>query len=313
MAQMLLLVIVMACVLLGIAATIIGGYRFRWAWTGFSDYKYRKNEDEEFQRGKTLWDWLQLLLIPAALAGIALLFNQWQSDREEIRADQRAKTDQAIAADGLRQETLQRYLDGMSELILDRKLLQSKNNSDVRVLARTRTLSALRGLDGARKGTLILFLREAGLINGPTPVVDLDRANLSEAQLRGAFLPNVHLDNVRLTGADLAGASLARASLNNSHLDDACLWQTNLADAKLSDVTFERSDLFGTNLSNATGRNINFIRADLSAARLSIAKLTNSYFLETIINEFTDFNGPAPSGVTSDRSSREPLSHCRWP
>lgn len=37
-------------VLLGWAATVVGGYVLRWSWTGYP--------------GNTLWDWLQLLLLP---------------------------------------------------------------------------------------------------------------------------------------------------------------------------------------------------------------------------------------------------------
>jgi ABC-type glycerol-3-phosphate transport system permease component len=33
---------------------VIGGYTLNWTWTGF--------------KGNTLWDWLELLVLPAALA-----------------------------------------------------------------------------------------------------------------------------------------------------------------------------------------------------------------------------------------------------
>lgn len=41
---------VIACLALGWTATIIGGYALGWSWTGY--------------QGNTLWDWLQLLLLP---------------------------------------------------------------------------------------------------------------------------------------------------------------------------------------------------------------------------------------------------------
>jgi len=41
---------VMVCLTLGWAATILGGYALGWSWTGY--------------QGNTLWDWLQLLLLP---------------------------------------------------------------------------------------------------------------------------------------------------------------------------------------------------------------------------------------------------------
>src|SRR3712207_3068093 len=44
---------------------IIDGYRYKWQWTGLSK--------------KTLWDWMQLLIIPIVLAIGAFALNQLQS------------------------------------------------------------------------------------------------------------------------------------------------------------------------------------------------------------------------------------------
>src|SRR6266487_5615358 len=62
-------------------------------------------------RGKTLWDWLQLLIIPLALAVIALLFNLANSRTERQIAKDRYKQDQQIALDKQREDLLQTYLD----------------------------------------------------------------------------------------------------------------------------------------------------------------------------------------------------------
>jgi hypothetical protein len=43
-----------------LALLIIGGYGFGWRWTGLSD-------------AVTLWDWLEVLALPVALAGVPLL------------------------------------------------------------------------------------------------------------------------------------------------------------------------------------------------------------------------------------------------
>ncbi len=68
--------------------------------------KHIYNKD---QRGKTLWDWMTLLIVPAGLAAVAILFNNFQRSNEQIRV-----TDQR------REEALQNYLDKMSELLLEK-------------------------------------------------------------------------------------------------------------------------------------------------------------------------------------------------
>jgi hypothetical protein len=61
-------------------------------------------------RGKTLWDWLQLLIIPLVLAVIALIFQLANSRTERQIARQRYEQDQQIALDKQRKDLLQAYL-----------------------------------------------------------------------------------------------------------------------------------------------------------------------------------------------------------
>ena len=88
---------------------------------------------------KTLWDWLQLLIIPLALAVVALLFQlantrtEHQIAKERYEQDQancsaeRYKQDQKLALDKQREDLLQAYLDRMSELLLERQATYRQN------------------------------------------------------------------------------------------------------------------------------------------------------------------------------------------
>ncbi len=55
-----------------LAVLALGGYAFDWTWTGFP--------------GNTLWDWLQLLVLPVALAGISIWFGTGREWRQEWMA-----------------------------------------------------------------------------------------------------------------------------------------------------------------------------------------------------------------------------------
>lgn len=173
------------------------GYHSRARWTGFVAYTHSKSENEEYVPGKTLWDWLQLLVIPATLSAAVLLFNTWEGNRQRERTDrqtradreaavQQAEVDRQIAVNDQRERALQAFVDQMSTLILEKRLRRSSVRSDLRIVARTRALSALRGLDAQRKGTLVRFLAEAQLLQAPHPVVNLRGADLEGALLRGA-------------------------------------------------------------------------------------------------------------------------------
>lgn len=213
------------------------GYAYRW--TGFGQYKV----NGEVQPFKTLWDWLDLLIVPIVLAFGGYLFTRSENQRSQDNADRRAQD-----------EALQAYLDKMSELLIDRQLRKETDRyADKRITARARTLAVLRQLDdGRRKRTVLLFLREARLINREDrpqddskvnpPIVGLGDADLTNANLRRAKLINtdrdepISLQRANLEGADLQGADLERADLAGANLDKANLTGANLTGADLSEV-----------------------------------------------------------------------------
>jgi hypothetical protein len=86
----------LAGVLVGLAGFVVLAYRREWHWTGLPAAP--GVGDAEDRPAKTLWDWLQLLGIPLALASLAFLLNAAQSGREQQREDQRA-TRQRIVED----------------------------------------------------------------------------------------------------------------------------------------------------------------------------------------------------------------------
>lgn len=115
---------------------VAAGYYYNWDWTGLGDYTHTINGNQEFERMKTLWDWMQLLIIPAALAAGAWWVNQ-----------RRARTELDVVADNQREAALETYIDNMSELLLDQDLRASGVDDARRHVARVRTLLALRRLD----------------------------------------------------------------------------------------------------------------------------------------------------------------------
>src|SRR5205814_6671660 len=136
---------------------------------------------------KTLWEWLQLLIIPLVLAVGGFWFSQIQKDREQKAAEQRtqiereaaekrAETEREIAQDNQREMALQEYIDKMSELLLHEKLRESAELDEIVTIARVRTLTVLPRLDAKRKKSLLEFLKAARLISINEHVIDLGSA-----------------------------------------------------------------------------------------------------------------------------------------
>jgi uncharacterized protein YjbI with pentapeptide repeats len=140
----------------------------------------------------------------------------------------------------------------MEELLLDKNLLNSQPAAAARSIARTRTLIALRRLDGERNQILIQFLRDAGLLGGQsTSIIDLSEADLRDADLMGANLQGANLHEARLQRADLREAYLWEADLTGANLGAADLRGADLRESDLTGAILRKADLAEADLLGA--------------------------------------------------------------
>src|SRR5260370_645908 len=121
----------------------------------------------------------------------------------------------------------------MLELLLAKNLRSSTEDEEVQKIARVRTLTVLRRLDAERKGSVLQFLQESGLIGKDKRVIHLTGANLIGANLIGANLSGANLSGVYLSRADLSGADLSKANLSGANLRAALVTAEQLTATKL--------------------------------------------------------------------------------
>jgi uncharacterized protein YjbI with pentapeptide repeats len=222
---------------------------YRWMWGGFGtrvrsmtetfEYDLAETSDrspefagekpvkktiaQEMEKRKNLLDWIVILLAPlaaATVATVALLGAQ----QENLRAQD---------------ARVQEYLDAASTVLLNEQLRNAPGDqaeSRVSAYLTGRTLTTLQSLDAERKGMILQFLQQSQLINKERPIVHLDGADLSEADmsnmdLSGTDLAGSILTNADLTGADLSNAKLTDADLRGANLTDARVTEEQLREA----------------------------------------------------------------------------------
>ena len=222
---------------------------------------------------KTLWDWLELLVVPIVLALVAVWFSAQERKDDRQAAEQRAQIDREIATDRLQDAALQAYYDRMTELLLKEELRNAPSGAEVISIAISRTRATLRSLDNVRKGLLVEFLHEARLIEKQNTIIQLNGADLMGADLMGADLTGANLAGANLTGANLAATELARSKLSNADLSGADLSQANLSNAVLSGALLIGANLTGVHLSKANLTGAELRDTDLRGARLEEATL----------------------------------------
>jgi hypothetical protein len=254
------------------------------AWTGFGATAATPKGGTPAQpvalvpASHTLWDWLQLLIVPASLTvGV-----WWLSTRQ-------GRTDRALARAGQQEEALQAYLDTMAGLLLDRGLRTAEPNAEVWSVARARTRAMLRRLDGERKGDLLEFLAEAGLIGRDRTGIDLAEADLGEADLVEADLRT----------ADLGEADLSEANLSKADLRGAELRGADLRGADLTGATLHGADLTGADLTGATLDQVVLREAKVTVEQLGRARSASGALLQLPVDS------PEPAGADSTGESAQ--------
>ena len=196
--------------------------------------------------GKTLWDWLQLLIVPVVLSLITVVF-AWQQDiRQDQIESKRANAERELARERAQDEALQAYLSQMGSLLLEKDLRTSEEDSEVRTLARARTLTVLGRLDPSRKTAVYQFLVDSDLVQSideRDPIISLNGADLGGANVSDANLRNADLNGADLNGADLSEADLYKADLSGANLRFASLILADLRWANLSEANLRNANL----------------------------------------------------------------------
>ncbi len=243
-------------------------------------------------------EWMKLLAVPLVIAAAGSVITG-QIQRE---ANQNA--------------VLKEYFDKLEELTFNQNLLAEIPNAGAIVLARGRTVAALRELDRLRKTQLLAFLQASDLSQitegSAAPVIsfkaqnlsglDLHQVNLSGLDFRGARMEDANLEGARLEEANLQGAFLMRTNLEGARLEGAKLQEARLDDANLEWAVLEEANLQGASLIRANLQGASLIRANLQGAVLTVANLQGARMERANLQE-ADLSGANLQGAVLEEAN----------
>jgi hypothetical protein len=246
---------------------------------------------------KGLWDWLELLIVPAVIAVGVFLLDQRQRERDRAAEEDRQRRqqqemeeqrDRELQVEDQRAQdaALQIFLDKMDDM-MDRLRIRDKPTSfsvvrggmtpneaerqdELRTLMRARTLTVLERLDGSRKRAVMRFLVEVGLLDGDSPAISLSDANLERADLSRMDLRNKNLKGTRLNHANLRSVYLEGTDLRSTNLSAADLSGAQLGTARRFRVPSEEQGF--DELAPSPPQPTNLTDADLGQANLQWAR-----------------------------------------
>jgi hypothetical protein len=144
---------------------IVLGYVYQSEWIGVGEAYRPKPTDQDIRRAKTLWDWMQLLIIPFAVAIGTFVLNRAAKRRDGNGQQARKDREALIEAQRAEETTLLEYITYIAKMLTDpdRPLRRAALGANLRLVARAQTLTVLGRLrDGRRKRSVVQFLYEVG-------------------------------------------------------------------------------------------------------------------------------------------------------
>jgi hypothetical protein len=223
--------IVVAVGTLALLISVYGGYRYGWEWTGIRV----PAENANFPK-RTLWNWMNLLIIPLVVAIGGYWFNH-QAEARNKRLETEADLKKQLRNLEIQRERDVRRAQASSLQMYLERMVPVFGDSDKLNLVRPYTMAVLESLSATQKRVVLQFLYEAELIKMAKDVDAraiedyLNENHKYEGILDGANLQDAELQDLDLTNADLRGVSLCRANLYNVQLKGADLRGADLSDA----------------------------------------------------------------------------------
>jgi hypothetical protein len=233
-------------------------------WTGFAAY----DDKTQGPRAKTLWDWLDLLIVPLFLSLAAWLLSSTEKAVERSAESNKRK-----------QEALEGFFAKISELLLAHNLIDSSTDQKVRNLARNWSLVTFRILDGERKAEAMQFLYEAGLLN-KSPIVNLNGADLRQGELEESVLSEVEIRGAYFNGARMRRAILHGSDFRGCNFSGVDLRGADLEKANLSCAILEHANLRGTDLRGTT-----LTYVDLSRTKVWLTKFSDGQLADVVLTK----------------------------
>ncbi|CAF1101567.1 unnamed protein product [Rotaria magnacalcarata] len=157
------------------------------------------------------------------------------------------------------------------------------NNSIIAIIARAKTLNAVRQLDQSRNTQIIRFLYEARqlTVTQELSALDFSTAEHHDIDFRDLAINKTKLPKISLNGVFLKNATFIGIEMENVNFSSAEFDNTSFSSTYLFNVIFSYTRFINVNFSSAEFRSVNFSSAELNNGSFHLARL-NPYSGSTI-------------------------------
>lgn len=253
--------------------------------------------------GKSVWDWLDLLIVPSVI-GLSVAYFESMGRLTELEiAERNNEVEREISKERYWESTFKEFLDKMTVFVIENGLLKAQANADLTNIAIMRTRTTLRILNAKWKQEVVVFLSESGITKSIPGI--LCNCDLSKTDLNRIGLSNADLSDAQLNDAILSGANLNASELSRASIVGAKLIGTQMQAATLTSADLTNSDLQGASLSRSKLTAAKFKNAKLKATKMVGCVATNTIFkaADSCGSDRTDLSGSDFSNANMSEAS----------
>lgn len=288
--------------LLAIVSFIILAYFFEWDWSGFGEIVVRKTENYEIRPAKSLWDLLDLLIIPLALGAGTILIQRMEKNRELM-----LKEDTKLRLAGERENLFIKHRielsDSMNEVLMTKGLDTRRDSNDY-----VQLIDTFRKLNGTGNRLLINNIidqapsklkseieeyfvsseewRSGHFDRSPNMILMIDAYDMRAIDFKG-----VYLYGFAFIGVNNSFSDFSESILRNSVYDRCFVKSSNYSNSYLNEIHLVNSTFENTDFSNTFIKNAFIIDCNIINSSFIDAKLKNIIFNRNVILDGCDFRG----------------------
>lgn len=250
--------------------------RLGWTFIGIGKYEVpNKNPNATepifYRPAKTLWNLLEVLIIPVFVAVAIWYLDRQDNQRKEKIADNERKQRTILAQNERMQAVLTDFIEKVSDLILVYEQSNPRNRKHVRNIIHARVIDAAKELDENRKAQVFEFLHTLGRL---TPLKS------------GPRLHNVlaNEEDHQSSENDYNFQIPQKPDGNYQRFPDSILDRVDFSKIRLKDIRSEPIDISGVRMQDAVVENADFSNCILRGVRFDRAQFDNIQLIDSILD-----------------------------
>lgn len=244
------------------------------------------------QQSKTLWDWLQLLLVPIILILGGFWLNRSESRHSLEMQKSINDTNLSIEKERFEDGILNSYINDIAQMIINSDTAKLRTNR-IMAVYKIKTLTTLNRLNSERRNYLIQFLVDSKMLNYWDFLSDFKNIHVS-----GIFFNDVSFDDFKFIGSSISSSRFFSCSIQSSkssHSDftssmfndmkinifdisSSKFIQSSLVKVIFSECKIKDSKFYGSKIQHSSLGNSTIESSDLSCSTISNTNFSDTKF-----------------------------------